>query len=165
MSMIHGAANMGNMVGLQPTPGVNAVRGLTQGAESTRMTGMGSGSGLMQAMQSSLAQAGIRVTASPELAQASMRSFMPTLLGALHQVAATHHTDMQGLLQRIAATANANPTLQHSFQALMGALGVPNTPAALSAHNNPAALGNLLQAMANNLQGVSTIGSVVNTSV
>lgn len=156
MNAIHSAATIGSMAGLQPASSVNALRNLAQDAESTRISGAGSGSGLMHAMQSSLAQAGIQVTASPDLTQAAMRSFMPTLLGALHQVAITGHADMQGLLQRVAATANANPTLQRSFHALMGALGV---------QHNPATLGNLLQAMANNLQGASAIGNVVNTSV
>jgi hypothetical protein len=155
MSMIPSAANIGGMTGLQPMPGVNAVRGLAHEIETARISGAGSGSALMAAMTSALAQAGIPVTASPDLAQASMRSFMPTLLGALHQVASTHHADMSGLLQRVAAAAHANPVLQHSFQSLIGALGAPH---------NPAALGTFLQALAGKLQGASAIGSVVSTS-
>ena len=153
--MIHSASNIGSMAGLQPAPAVNTVRGLAHDSEAARIPGAGSSSGLMSAMQASLAQAGIPVTASPDLAQAAMRSFMPTLLGALHQVASTRHADMSGLLQRVAAAAHANPALQHSFQSLIGALG---------ASNSPAALGTFLQALAGNLQGASAIGSVVSTT-
>lgn len=156
MSMIHGASNIGGMAGLQPASSVNAARGLTQGAESARATGTGAGSGLEAAMTSALARAGIPVTAAPQLAQAAIHAFMPTLLGALHPVAAGSHADMQGLLRQVAATAHANPALQQGFQSLMGSLGVPGNPAALSP---------FLQALAGNLQGASAVGSVVNTTV
>lgn len=154
--MIHSAANIGGMAGLQPSTGVQAVRGLAQGGPAAQIAGTTSGAGLVQAMQHALAQAGIHVSASPDLAQAAMRSFMPTLLGSLHQVAASSHADMHGLLQKVAAGVQANPALQHSFQSLMAAIGAPN---------HPAALGTFLQALAGNLQGASAIGSVVSTTV
>ncbi len=154
--MIQSASNIGSMAGLQPAPALNAVRGLAHhDSETARISGAGSSSGMMNAMQASLAQAGISVTASPDLAQAAIHAFMPTLLGALHQVASTRHADMQGLLQRVVATAHANPALQHSFQSLLTALGAPNSPAAL---------GTFLQALTGNLQGASAVGSVVSTT-